>query len=339
MCVHLGTNPFDVDPVDHLIIPPNDQTRLKFLGGGVPLALIVWGGAGAPDAIRSWRWLHDHGHTQVMARLYAKQGSLPPDPADYVNSMVEPFQDLETALIGAKCQLLNEWNNEYPSYSMDALVDWGTVAMDQFYTRLPSKRLYMPSPAQDNHFVEYVNGLVDLYEHADGIAIHYYFGRHAGDMEPGYEGSPEWWHARYPNKPLWITECANWTNRDAVQAVYARWARLPYVEAFADWKMSGPNDAAFNWSDSHCNTMAAVCKDWRAVRSYPPGTTAPAPPPVTPPGGVDVAGVLTDLDNLWGMATRCDQAINSIVSAQAALGEAGNSIRERVIGIKMKVTQ
>ena len=269
MTVHFGTNPFtDVDPVDGYIMPPNDRTRLQFLGGGVPLALVVWGGAGSPNAVRTWRWLHDHGYTQVLGRLYAGQGALPSDPAAYIDSMVGPFQDLEVALLSAKGQLLNEWNNEYPSYSMQALVDWGTAAFAQWRSRLPSKQLYMSAPAQDNRFVEYVNALDPLFKLADGIAIHYYFGRHAGDMDAGFEGSPEWWHARYPDKMLWISECGNWTNRDNVRSVYSRWMRLPYVEGFADWKMSGGNDAEFNWGDDHTNVMAEVCKEWRKLRVY-----------------------------------------------------------------------
>jgi hypothetical protein len=284
--VGLGTNPFtewlDSDGLA-IAIPPNDQTRLQFLGGGVPLNIIVWGpwGTSGQDCLHTWRWLHDRGCVTAMARLYHDRGNytgtLPADPVAYIDSMVGPFQDLEVSLIDAKAQLLNEWNNEYPSYTLAALVAWGTAAFARWRERLPSKRLYMSAPAQDNRFAEYVAGLDPLFRLADGIAIHYYFGRHPGDMEPGFEGSPEWWHERFPDKMLWITECANWTNRDDVRAVYSRWARLPYVEGFADWKMSGSNDAEFNWTDDHTNVMAEVCKDWRAVRSFPPVTT-PEPP-------------------------------------------------------------
>jgi hypothetical protein len=287
--VHLGTNPFtewvDSDGLA-IAIPPNDQTRLQFLGGGVPVNLIVWGpwGTSGSDCLHTWRWLHDRGYVTAMARLYHDRGNytgtLPPDPAAYIDSMVEHFQQLEVALIEAKGALLNEWNNEYPFYSMSALVDWGKAAYKRWREVLPAKKLYMPGPAQWNRLPEYVAGLDELYQLSDGIAPHCYFGKFPGDMEPGYEGSPEWWHERYPTKMLWITECANWTARDDVQAMYSRWARLPYVEGMADWKMSGTNDAEFNWTDDHCNVMAAVCKDWRAVRSFPEGTT-----PVEPPTG------------------------------------------------------
>ena len=213
MTLHLGTNPFtDADPVNNLFLPPNDQIRLQYLGGGVPFAGVVWGAGGTtgPDCLRSWRWLHDHGYSEALARLYALQGTLPADPATYIDSMVAPFQDLETALIDARGQLLNEWNNEYPTYPLPVLVTWGSAAFAQWRKRLPSKKLYMPAPAQDNKFLEYVEGLDPLYRLADGICPHFYFGRHLGDQEPGLEGSPEWWHARYPDKPLWISEAANW---------------------------------------------------------------------------------------------------------------------------------
>lgn len=269
--------------------------RLTHFGGGVPFLGYAFSPGMGNYAPQTWEWLSEHGYRDAIMRLWGP---------GYLVAPVGFVRDISPAIgnaIAAKCdvalQIDNEPNIEPRGTASSAVyAQWALAVVAELRAVFPTCKLISPPIAQDApNSVEWRQAMLPVVAQCDYLGWHYYHGRKPDDDAAGAIESPEWAREHYSDKPMVISECGSFANKHDVGAVFRRWMGYPWVRSLHWFILSAPNWPQFAFGDDEANLCYELCKEWRAVRSFPRGSAAPAPPPVTPPGGVDLHQLREDM--------------------------------------------